>query len=410
MSGISNNNKNNLNENKELQQVRHYYESIIAKMPGHVFWKDKNGVFLGCNDQQAKTLGLSSWKEVIGKTTYDMIWHGQSEAERRRQAAIIDENDRLIMESGVPQVLEEPLILPNGSTAVYLSNKTPLYDEKGVAIGILGFSVDITAQKEAEVLKKEFEVTQHQLAVIKTLAATLAHELRTPLAAIHIGASSIQDYLEDLTHAYELAKNANLPVREIFPSQIRLLRSVLEGMIDETRYSNTIIDMLWVNVEQLTLQQSALQPCSIAHCIEEALRRYPFQPNDRALIHWENKNDFTFMGNELLTVHVLFNLLKNAIYYVKAADAGDAEGSIQIWLEPGKKYNVLHFKDAGKGMPESILANIFDPFFSKTDHGAGIGLTFCKSVMESYGGTIRCTSKEDEFTEFALSFPAYTKE
>ena len=107
---------------------------------------------------------------------------------------------------------------------------------------------------------------------------------------------------------------------------------------------------------------------------------------------------------------MLFNLLKNAIYYVKAANKGNMKGVIQIWLESDGKYNVLHFKDVGKGMPEATLHHVFDPFFTKTDHGAGIGLTFCKSVMESYGGKIGCASKEGEFTEFVLSFPIYTKE
>ena len=53
----------------------------------------------------------------------------------------------------------------------------------------------------------------------------------------------------------------------------------------------------------------------------------------------------------------------------------------------------------------AILPHIFDRFFSKTYHGAGVGLTFCKWVMENLNGSIDCLSLKDEYTHFLLSFP-----
>jgi len=52
-----------------------------------------------------------------------------------------------------------------------------------------------------------------------------------------------------------------------------------------------------------------------------------------------------------------------------------------------------------------MLPKIFDRFFSSTHHGSGIGLAFCKLVMQAYGGNITCQSQQGEFTEFVLSFP-----
>lgn len=394
-------------ENQSAKEVKKYFENIISLMPGHVYWKDKNGVLLGCNDLQAKSAGLASREEIVGKTDYELPWKEQADSLRSA--------DLEVMRTGAPKTVEEKSLLADGSEAIFLSKKVPLY-QNGKIVGILGISFNITEQKiaekklqEAEILKKEHEIVQQQLAVIKTLAATLAHELRTPLAAIKIGTSGIKDYLDDLTHAYKLAKEANLPVHEIFPAQFRLLESALDAIVDETYYANTIINMLWVNIEQLSVRQREFKRCSISHCLEEVLRRYPFQPGDKKLVRWEGNNDFVFMGNELLTVHVLFNLLKNAIYYVKAANKGDVEGSIQIWLTQEKGFNLLHFKDLGKGISKAALPHIFDPFFTRTDHGTGIGLTFCKSVIESYGGTIVCHSTEGEFTEFVLSFPQPAK-
>jgi signal transduction histidine kinase len=107
------------------------------------------------------------------------------------------------------------------------------------------------------------------------------------------------------------------------------------------------------------------------------------------------------MGDELLTIYVIFNLLKNAIYHVTEA----RKGHIEIWLEHGKEYNELHFKDTGKGMPSAIVGKIFEQFFTNTRHGTGVGLAFCKMVMNAYNGTIRCESVEGEYAHFILSFP-----
>jgi signal transduction histidine kinase len=63
--------------------------------------------------------------------------------------------------------------------------------------------------------------------------------------------------------------------------------------------------------------------------------------------------------------------------------------------------------DTGPGIPASLKHQIFDRFFStiRYGQGAGIGLSFCKMVMESIGGEIQCESREGEYTTFRLIFP-----
>jgi len=244
-------------------------------------------------------------------------------------------------------------------------------------------------------------VQSEKLKTMRALAMDIAHELRTPLLAINLAADNIKYYLTDLTFAYGLAKEAKLPIKELPPSQFKILSSSLDDIEAETNYSNTVINMILANVEQQNIKATDFEKCSISRCIDEALRRYPFQSDEKSLIRWDGKNDFSFMGQELSTIHVLFNLLKNSIYYIREAHKGD----IHIWLELGGKYNKLHFRDTGKGISADILPKVFDLFFSNTYHGSGIGLAFCKMVMQSYGGEIECESAEGEFTEFILSFP-----
>lgn len=92
-------------------------------MPGHVYWKDRQRVLQGCNDQQAKDAGLASRHDIAGKTAYDLIWPDQPEADRRAQSAETDRIDENVMQTDMPQTVEEFVVLPDGSTATFLSKK-----------------------------------------------------------------------------------------------------------------------------------------------------------------------------------------------------------------------------------------------------------------------------------------------
>ena len=140
-----------------------------------------------------------------------------------------------------------------------------------------------------------------------------------------------------------------------------------------------------------------LQRVSILKCVQLALQEYPLSPEEKKLIVLEIHTDFEFYGSEIVMKHILFNLLKNALYQIKSV----GKGSIKIWTDP----NVLYFEDTASGIPKKHLQHIFDQFFTRTAFGSGIGLAFCKMVMRKIGGEITCDSVLGEFTRFTLSFP-----
>lgn len=84
-----------------------------------------------------------------------------------------------------------------------------------------------------------------------------------------------------------------------------------------------------------------------------------------------------------------------------------AGGDITIYASSDEDGNYLHVRDTGCGIPTHHMPRIFEDFYSsKTSRtGTGLGLSFCKKVMESFGGSIRCHSEEGVYTEFILSFP-----
>jgi len=373
------------------------FKDLVLLMPGSVYWKDINGVYLGCNRNMINMVGLSSADEIIGKTDYEMPW--------KEVASQLIENDKIVIKSGDVCSFQETGQLTDKSIVTMITNKIPLRNKRGKIIGILGVSIDITAEKRAEQLEKKNALINEKAETIRLIGAAMAHELRTPLQAISTAAGGIKKYLPDFLETYQMAKNAKLEVPYIDPQTQQILERALSNIQSEARDAFNVVDMLLIKSNLSGIDTAKFDLCAMSACISQALRRYAFNPHEERLVHWDTTHDFVFKGSELLMIHVLFNLLKNAIYYVRAA----GKGQIDIWCEKGEQINFLNFKDTGKGIPKTVLPHIFEQFFTRTRHGSGIGLAFCKTVMRSFDGDIQCQSEEDEYTLFILSFPSVSQ-
>jgi PAS domain-containing protein len=131
-------------------KLKKILEDIIASMPGHVYWVDINGVYLGCNDNQAKSAGLNSRNEIVGKRNKDLPWNSNV----NEIVNFLDTVNQEIITKRITLSLEEPAVL-NNTKAVFLSIKSPLYNTVGEVVGMVGTSIDITDRKKAETIRQE---------------------------------------------------------------------------------------------------------------------------------------------------------------------------------------------------------------------------------------------------------------
>ena len=248
-------------------------------------------------------------------------------------------------------------------------------------------------------------VAREKLAAITDAVGTMAHELRTPLLGIRSGARGLQNYLPAVFEGFELARDHGLPVQPVRKAHYRQMQSVLERINAETEYTSVILDMLLVNSSRTTIDHATFQRESMNGCVEAALERYPFHAErERAIVEWLPGDDFVFRGSSLLMIHVLFNLMKNSLYYLAQVD----DGRIRIWTEHQRSgAHRLHFRDTGPGIHPDDLPRIFERFYSglPRGQGTGIGLAFADLVMRSFAGEIRCHSVFGQYTEFVMSFP-----
>jgi DNA-binding CsgD family transcriptional regulator len=163
-----------------------YLNQVLMLVPGNIYWKDKQGRYLGCNYQQLQIAHVGALEEIIGKTDKDLysseiatqIMQTDKEIMEKRQERTLEEigidafgkktiyltkksplydelgqvirNDWAVMQKQSVIAKEESTTLPSGKKIIQLSTKHPILDKKGHAIGITGVSINITKLKETQ--------------------------------------------------------------------------------------------------------------------------------------------------------------------------------------------------------------------------------------------------------------------
>ncbi|MEX3689961.1 ATP-binding protein [Paraburkholderia sp. BR14263] len=246
------------------------------------------------------------------------------------------------------------------------------------------------------------------------IAATVAHEVATPLAAIGMHAEEIGNVLPELMRGYQLAVQHQLCVDGLYPGQSERLSSLATSIRRQVDSTSTVVEMSLASFTLDRLDRRSFETYPVRSCVNAALERFPFRTGERDMVEVAPIDaQLSFSGSDSLVVFVLFNLLKNALFAIHAEMAersdrvSDYVGRVEISATSEAGFCVLRFTDNGCGIPADILPRVFDPFYSTKAHGrgAGMGLTFCRRVAEALGGTIACESEPHVYTTFTIRLP-----
>jgi two-component system CAI-1 autoinducer sensor kinase/phosphatase CqsS len=235
-----------------------------------------------------------------------------------------------------------------------------------------------------------------KVSIAKSFGAGIAHEMRNPMSTVKTSV----DVLRSLTPVI----NENEYAVTIKKQDLKQIHAILDST-DHVLYSaNEAIDLLLTSIDKSRINSASYKRCCASEVIRDSLLSFPYKDSrDQHRVNLEIRHDFEYFGSETLLKYTLYNLLKNAFYYNYSDDF-----CIHIELDRIDTYNVVRIRDNGIGIDEDMLEQIFDDFYSSGKHdGFGLGLPFCRKVMESFGGRIRCKSVVNCWTEFTLYFPFY---
>lgn len=361
-------------------------EKIIAALPGHIYWVDKNNVYLGCNNLQAESLGLASPEEILGKTTDQLLQDPE-------QITAITQINQQVMKTGKLVILEEKTTLPDTNVeSIFLSQKAPIFDENHQIMGMLGVSFDITDRKKMEQdlvkAKEEAEIANQ---VKDEFIRDMEHDIRTPIAGIIGICQALRTLEKD-------------------PQKNILLQDIETASQELINYFNEVLEFSHMESGGVKI---LLKKFNLRELIKTVLDiEIPAAKNKNLdlSVDYAEALPSVLIGDRYRLQRILINLVSNAI---KFTQAGFVKINIASLTKVSKKKAIMKIviEDTGIGIPESKQAILFEKF-SRGDpanrniyKAHGLGLPIVKQFVDELEGEIEIQSEAGKGTHFICYIP-----
>ncbi|MDF2461860.1 MAG: putative histidine kinase, classic [Ramlibacter sp.] len=231
---------------------------------------------------------------------------------------------------------------------------------------------------------------REQLAATLITMGIMAHELRTPLATITLIGTAVRGSASRISQTEEATE----------------LEGLAHRLEDLVRSMNHQLNTQMANARLLRLPESK-DVIRASSLVKDRIAQFPFRSaRERACVIIEALGDFRFFGSQPLFGQVIDNLVKNALRSQAAIGGRLAPGDVVIRIEAHHDHGRIAVTDRGVGIERAHINRIFEPFFS-TNHltGHGLGLAFCKRVVDAAGGAISVTSQPGEGARFEVELP-----
>ena len=372
---------------QELHMEREYLEALLENMPYYIFFTDRHHRYIRINNKMAKLLRVSKPEEASGK--------GNDAFFSRRVARKMLEEDRNIIETGEPMLNRIIFFEDEGVDGIWMEkNKIPIKDERGIVTMIIGIFKDVSGMMKIENELKEARDRAEESDRLKTsFLANMSHEIRTPMNGILGFANLLKD--PDLK-----GDKRDMYVKHIEQSSKQLL-----NIIDD------IIDISKIESGQLKISN---RPVRINGIMDEVYSSFFHRirgdaPGQKRVTFNLEKGvsspTFTLVTDDYRLRQVFNNLIGNAIKFTE-------DGTITFgYVLKHNRHIEFFVKDSGPGIPENMLALIFDRFGQVNQEsysqpsGTGLGLPISKNLVKLMGGEMWVESKVNKGSIFRFTLP-----
>ena len=358
----------------ENLRLLRFNEALLSAIPVPVFFKDREGRYLGCNPAYTEILGVAP-ADLVGRTTAE-VWP-------THLSDIYAQKDRELIASEAPQVYEFAIRDRHGDPRQVIFARNIFLDEKGDVAGIIGTFIDITERKrhEQELLAAR-EAAEAASQAKSQFLATMSHEIRTPLNGI-LGMAQIMQ-MNDVADA-----ESRDCAQTIFNSGQMLLTLL-----------NDILDLSKIEAGKLQLEVTAFDP---GRLIRDTLELFADAAERQGVLlqgQWEAHFGHHYQGDPTRLRQMLGNLVSNAIKFSHGGEVCVLAKEVEVEADAA----VLRFevRDQGIGISEEEQALLFLPF-SQADSsttrkfgGTGLGLSIVRNLAEMMDGAVGVVSKVGE--------------
>ena len=331
---------------EEKERLASRLEKILAALPAGVIVLDVDGKVVDCNAVATDFLG----EPLIGLDWLDVVARS------------------LIPVFGNPHERQ----LGNGKRVnMTVSRDVVCSDSTGTGQIIL--LSDVSEMRNLQDMLNQ----QKQLSAMGEMVASMAHQVRTPLATAILYASQMSNpALDD-------------EKRQRFSQKILERLQYLERQVNDM--------LIFAKDGRLAMETFSL--AELLNHLRETVKEYTGNGRIDLQIINEVQND-AMLGNENALRGALLNLLNNAV------DAVGQAGCIQISVVQLDDYKLrIVIKDDGPGIAKELRQRVFEPFFTTKIHGTGLGLAVVDSVVKAHGGQVSVESVLGQGTVFTLVLP-----
>ncbi|MCK6449063.1 MAG: PAS domain S-box protein [Planctomycetes bacterium] len=350
---------------ERLRESEARFHAIFDQSFEYIGLLTPEGIVLEANQTALDSTGLSR-EEVLGKPFWETRWwptvgDAREKLQRAVRAAASGEFVRYETENrGRGDELR----------TIDFSIK-PVCDASGKVVQLIPEGRDITELKRAQ---RAETAMLRALATVGESAAMLAHEIKNPITAVNLALRAV---------AQQLGEDH---------------KQVLEDLVTRMQRVEQLMRRTLTFTKPLELKLSTIDASELISKALGQLRPQIIKSGYDVRTHLPESR-LQFEGDRQLLEEVITNLLRNAL------EAQPNGGRIEITLERAPRSARVLIDDNGPGIAESVRGTLFQPFVTTKQQGTGLGLPFCKKVIEQHGGSIAAGSSPLGGARFSIEMP-----
>ena len=364
------------NSEKALKSQLIFITTLLDTVQNPIFYKDTKGRYIGCNEAFASLLNRAK-DEIVGKTIYELF--------PKSWAREHDLKDKILLKTpNSNRIDESTLHFPNAPMKHFIIHKASFLKSNGQMGGIVSIMDDVTDR----IQERQFLVQQTKLAEMGEMIAAIAHQWNEPLVEL----SAITQDIEMAFYNEEIDE-------EIIKDFVK------DSMLQIQYMSKTLKDFR--NFLKPSLKKAYFDiKIAISDVLELVDRQVYYHNITLSIDYGLFKGEVLILGYENEFKQVLLNIINNAKKKIVAKNSLlKEEKKIEISICVHEEIVQMKIKDSAGGINSHIKDHMFDPYFTTTKNGTGLGLYMAKVIIEDkMGGSIRVES-EDESVSFLINMP-----